>query len=58
MSHLALNNMKTKQEVKKRAIKVRIGKSIDPNEMIEYFRKNVKAKPHLDVVKWMEKNGR
>jgi hypothetical protein len=50
--------MKTQQKEKKRAVKVQIGKSFDPIEILEYFKKNVKPRPYLDVVKWMEKHGR
>jgi len=50
--------MKTIQKVKRKAVKINAVKYCDPNEILEYFKKNVKPRPHLDVVKWMEKNGR
>jgi hypothetical protein len=49
--------MQTKKITKKRKINVRI-KKYDLREMLEFVDKNMKAHPNLNVVKWMEKNGR
>lgn len=50
--------MSIRKTTKKKIRKICISKYYDLNEMIEYFRKNIKPRPNLDVVKWMEKNGR
>jgi hypothetical protein len=52
-----MNNMALGKTVKKRKIiNVRI-KKYDLREMLEFIEKNVKPRPDLDVVKWIEKNG-
>lgn len=50
-------DIKTLLKNKKKKIITR-EKIYDLRDMLEYIEKNVKPRPHLDVVKWMEKHGR
>lgn len=48
--------MKPKKNSKKRRISLQV-KKYDLADMIEYVKKNVKPRPHLNVVKWIEEHG-
>lgn len=49
--------MNRKRIDKRRKTVIRM-KKYDLGDLLEYVRKNVKPRPRLNVIKWMEKHGR